>query len=418
METFHAEMTFAVLILIAWGLSEDRRGVPLRMVATGFLVQLGLAVILIRVPWTGSIFRVIEAAVLTLQDATDTGARFVFGYLAGGPPPFAPSGKGSDVILGFRFLPLVLVISALSSLLFHWGVMQRIVGLFARGLERSMGIGGALGLGAAVHVFVGMVESPLLIRPYLAKMGRGELFALMTCGMAGIAGTVMVIYAGLIGPVVPDAFIHILAAGLISTPAALAIAGIMVPFHPLAGAEARLSLEEDSTSSMDALVKGTFDGIGLVVGIGAMLLVMVALVTLVNLGFAVLPNWAGAPITLQRLFAGGFQPLVWLIGVPWDESGTAASLMGTKTVLNEFAAYIDFAHLPPDALSPRSRIIMTYALCGFANFGSVGIMVGGLGGMVPERREEIAGLALKSLVSGTMATMMTGALAGAIWGGG
>ncbi len=284
-----------------------------------------------------------------------------------------------------------------------------------------MGIGGALALGAAVHVFVGMVEAPLLVRPYLARMQRGELFALMTCGMAGVAGTVMVIYAGFLAPLVPDALGHILTASVISTPAGLAIAALMVPFAPPVAAdgaetEGRLVLEDPPVSSIDAIVKGTADGIPVLVGIVATLVVTIAMVALVNTGLGLLPHWGGAALTLQRMFSWLFRPVMWLIGVPWREAGAAAVLMGTKTVLNEFVAYLNFATLPVDAFSPRTRLILTYALCGFANFGSAGIMVGGIGMMIPDRRAEVVQLGMRSIISGTLATCMSGALAGALAG--
>ncbi len=273
-----------------------------------------------------------------------------------------------------------------------------------------MGIDGALALAAAVHIFVGMIEAPLLVRPYLARMQRGELFAMMTCGMAGVAGTVMVIYATVLGPVVPNALGTILAASVISTPAALAVAALMVPFGPGSG-PAALTLRDPPASTMDAVVRGTADGVGPLVGITTNLLVAVALVTLLNTGLAAVPHASGA-LTLQGLFAIPFRPVMWLIGIPWRETGPAAGLMGTKTALNEFAAYLQLAALPADALSQRSRVIMTYALCGFANFGSLGILIGGLRAMVPERRSEIVALGLRSLLSGTIATCLSGAVAG------
>jgi CNT family concentrative nucleoside transporter len=309
-------------------------------------------------------------------------------------------------------MPLVIVISALASLLFYWGILQRITAAFAWLLRRAMGIGGALALGAAVHVFVGMIEAPLLVRPYLLRMQRGELFALMTCGMAGVAGTVMVIYASFLAPVIPDALGNILMASVISTPAGLAVAALMVPFGPGEPDEARLELHHPPVSALDALVRGTMDGIPILVGILAMLLVAVALVALVNMALGLLPHWGDEPITLQSLFALLFRPVMWLIGIPWAQSGVAAALMATKTVLNEFVAYATLGGMAPDALTPRSRLILTYALCGFANFGSLGILIGGLGAMVPERRHEVVALGLRSILSGTLATCMSGALAG------
>jgi concentrative nucleoside transporter, CNT family len=274
-------------------------------------------------------------------------------------------------------------------------------------LQRSMGISGALALGAAVHVYVGMIEAPLLIRPYLARMQRGELFAVMSCGMAGVAGTVMVVYATMLGRVIPDALGNILICSVISTPAALAVAALMVPFGP-GEDSAEISVGERPAGAFDALVQGTRDGVAPLVGIVTVLVVTVALVALVNMALGLLPGG----ITLQGLFAVLFRPVMWLIGVPWAESAQAAALMGTKTALNEFVAYLDLAKLPKGALGPQARLIVTYALCGFANFGSLGILVGGLGAMVPERRREITTLGLRSIVSGTIATCMSGAVAG------
>jgi CNT family concentrative nucleoside transporter len=279
-----------------------------------------------------------------------------------------------------------------------------------------MGIGGPLALGAAVHVFVGMVEAPLLVRPYLLRMQRGELFALMTCGMAGVAGTVMIIYASFLGPFVPNALGHILIASIISTPAGLAVAALMVPFDASDRSGAALVIEDPPHGGLDALVKGTMDGVPILAAIAAVLLVTVALVTLANMALGLLPYWDGTAVSLQRLVALPFRPVMWLVGVPWAETGAASMLMATKTVLNEFVAYLNFSQLPPATFSPRSRMVLTYALCGFANFGSLGIMIGGLGAMVPARRAEIVALGLRTILSGTLATCMSGAVAGALAG--
>jgi len=407
-----APLGIVTLLFLAFLCSENRRCIPWRTVISGLLLQFALALLLLRVPLaTRSVFAVNNAAT-ALQNATQIGTQFVFGYLGGPPLPFVETHPGASFILAFQALPLVLTISALASLLFHWGVLQRVTAAFAWLLRRVMGIGGALALGAAVHVFVGMVEAPLLVRPYLARMQRGELFALMACGMAGVAGTVMVIYASFLSPVVPNALGNILIASVISTPAGLAIAALMVPFGAPDAAEAALVIHDPPVSTLDALVKGTLDGIPILASIVAVLIVAVAGVALVNMAFGLLPLWDDAPVTLQRLFAVPFRPVMWLLGVPWQETGGAATLMATKTVLNEFVAYLNFSTLPPDSFSPRTRIILTYALCGFANFGSLGIMIGGIGAMVPERRHEIVALGLRSILSGTLATCMSGALAG------
>jgi CNT family concentrative nucleoside transporter len=402
----------AAILLFAWVVSEDRFRVAWRVVGVGILLQFGLALLFLKFPPAAAIFLLLNGAVEALQKATEAGTGFVFGYLGGGDLPFVESHPGASFIFAFRALPLVLVISALATLLFYWGVMQLVVQAFAWVLRSTVGVGGPLGLGAAVHIFVGHIEAPLLIRPYLARLARGELFALMSCGMAGIAGTVMVLYASLIGPIIPNALGNILIAAVISTPAALAIAALMVPFRPDPDAAARLALADPPVSAMDAIARGTRDGIVFLANIIAMLVVLVALVSLANSILGLLPDLAGAPITLQRLFAYAFRPVMWLIGIPGSEVAAAATLMGTKTVLNEFIAYVDLAHLPPEALSDRSRLIMTYALCGFANFGSLGILIGGMGAMVPERRAEIVALGWRSLLSGTLATCMSGAVVG------
>jgi concentrative nucleoside transporter, CNT family len=402
----------AVILLLAWGLSEARGRVPWRVVVAGVLLQFGLALLFLKFPPARSAFLLLNRAVLGLQHATETGTGFVFGYLGGGQLPFAETRPGASFIFAFRALPLVLVISALATLLFYWGVLQRIVQAFAWVLRHSIGIGGPLGLGAAVHIFVGHIEAPLLIRPYLLRLARGELFALMSCGMAGIAGTVMVLYAALVGSVIPNALGNILIAAVISTPAALAIAALMVPFQPDPSGSAQLTIDDPPVSAMDAIAKGTRDGIVFLLNIAAMLIVTIALVSLIDAALGLLPDLAGAPVTLQRLFAYTFRPIMWLIGIPGPEIATAATLMGTKTVLNEFVAYVDLAHLPVGALDARSRLMMTYALCGFANFGSLGILIGGMGAMVPERRAEIVALGLRSILSGTLATCMSGAVVG------
>lgn len=403
------------LLALAWALSEDRRAIPWRTVVVGIGLQVLLALLLIGVPAANHILFWLNAAADALHHATTAGTRFVFGYLAGPPLPFAETSPGGSFILAFQALPMVLTISALAALLFHWGILQRVVAGFAWMLRRLMGVGGPLALGAAAHVFVGMVEAPLLIRPYLARLHRGELFALMACGLAGVAGTVMVIYASFLSAIVPNALGNILIASVISTPAAIAVAAILVPFPAASaqGEESHLTQPDAPASAMDALVKGTLDGIPILAAILATLLVTVALVTLVNMGLAQLPAWDGAPVTLQRIFALPFRPVVWLIGVPWAESAAAAELMATKTVLNEFVAYLHFSQAPADAFSPRARMVLTYALCGFANFGSLGILIGGLGMMIPERRREVVALGMRAVLAGTIATCLSGAVAGA-----
>jgi concentrative nucleoside transporter, CNT family len=412
LSVLHGAFGFLAILLVAWLLSEDRRAFPRRIVIAGMILQIALAAVLLKVPVFKSFFLALNETLMALETATQEGTKFVFGFLGGGTPPFEERPAASSFVLAFRALPLILVVSALSALLFHWRVLPFIVRSISTALEKALGVGGAVGLSAAANIFVGMVEAPLVVRPYLRQMSRGELFIVMTCGMAGIAGTVMVLYASILGPVVPDAMGHILSASIISAPAAILIAAVMVPPRgaPTTG---RLTAPQQAVSSMDAVTRGTVDGLALLLNIIALLIVLIALVTLANLALGLLPGWSGAPITLQRLLGYVMAPLVWLAGVPWAEAETAGALMGTKTVLNEFIAYADMAKLPAEALSPRSRLIMTYSLCGFANFGSLGILIGGLATMVPERRDEIVALGLRSIVSGTLATLMIGAVVGA-----
>jgi concentrative nucleoside transporter, CNT family len=412
----HAVLGEVALLALAWLLSEARWSVPWRTVAAGVALQVLLALLLLKFPPAVSVVVLANRAAYAVQRATEAGTGFVFGYLGGGPLPFTETQPGASFILAFNALPMVLVISALASLLFYWGVMQRVTGAFAWLLRRWMGISGALALGAAVHIFVGMVEAPLLVRPYLRRMSRGELFALMSAGMAGVAGTVMVIYANFLTPLLPNALGNILIASVISTPAALAVAALMIPFHHTAGDHEELVIPHPPHGAIDALVKGTEDGVPVLIGIIATLVVTIAMVALLNTALGLFPHWGGAPLTLERIFAWPFMIVMWLIGVPWAEAGTAAALMGTKTVLNEFVAYVNFAKLPMGTFDPHTRLIMSYALCGFANFGSAGIMIGGIGIMIPERRAEIAQLGMRSIISGTLATCMSGAVVGWIGG--
>jgi CNT family concentrative nucleoside transporter len=411
--TLQSAFGFFALIGIAWLLSEDRRAFPWRIVIPGIVLQIVLAALLLKAPPVKSFFFVLNDGLLALEQATQTGTRFVFGYLGGGDQPFQEMPEASSFILAFRALPLILVVSALSSLLFYWGVLPAIVRAISTVLEKAMGVGGAVGLSTAANIFVGMVEAPLFIRPYLRQMSRGELFIVMTCGMAGVAGTVMVLYASILGPVVPDAMGHILSASIISAPAAILVAAVMVPPRgaPTSG---RLLPPQQAASSMDAVTRGTLEGLQLLLNIVALLIVLIALVTLVNFALGTLPDWGGAKVTLQRLLGYVMAPVVWLAGIPWPEAPAAGALMGTKTVLNELIAYLDMARLTEGELSKRSRIIMTYCLCGFANFGSLGILIGGMATMVPERRDEIVALGMRSIVAGTLSTLMVGAAVGAL----
>ena len=400
-----------VLLTLAAALSERRGVIPWRMVIGGLGLQALIAAFMLKAPFLRGIFMALNALVTAMDTATRAGTAFVFGYVGGGPAPFATTEPGAAFILGFQALPLVIVIAALTALLYYWNILPRLVRGLSLVLEKTMGIGGVLGVGAGGCIFLGMVEAPLLIRPYMARMTRSELFAMMATGMSCIAGTMLMLYATVLKAVIPDAVGHILAASVIHAPAALLVAALMIPEtgEPTLGHKLPKS---PASGAMDAVVTGTSDGLKLFWSIVATLLVFVALVKLANILLGALPDVAGTPLTLERMLGVILAPVAWLIGVPWAEATTAGSLLGTKIVLNEFIAFIDMAKLPADALSAHSRLILTYAMCSFANCGSVGILLAGMGSLCPERRTEITALGGRALLAGVMASLMTGTVVG------
>ncbi len=408
---FQSLAGFFLFAALAWCISERRSAFPFRTAAAGMAVQLGLGAALLKFSFFTRVFEWLNRAVLALEESTRAGTAFVFGYIGGGPVPFEVTDQQALFILAFQALPLVLVISALSSVFFYWNILPRIVKAFSWALRKTLRIGGAEGLGVSANIFVGMVESPLLIRPYVENLTRSGLFTVMTSGMATIAGTVLVLYASILEPLISNVAGHILTASIISAPAAIVVSKIIIPeTGSLTSGE--LKAPEQSYGAMDALTRGTLQGIELLLNIAAMIIVLVALVHLVNIILGVFPDVLGGPLTLERILGWIMAPVVWLMGIPWSEAHTAGSLLGTKTVLNEFIAYINMTSLPEGSLGQRSLLIMSYALCGFANPGSLGIMIGGLGAMAPGRRSEIVSLGLKSIIAGTIATCMTGAVVG------
>ena len=405
----------AVFIGIAIVLSERRTIPGWRLLVAGLGLQFLFAFAVFNLSFLQQVLGWINSGVNAVVSATESGTLFIFGYLGGDPLnvdyPFAVSEPGATLILAFRILPLILMFTVLSAILWHYRVLPVIIKGFSLVLRKSMKVGGAVGLSSAANIFIGMVESPALIRPYIAVLTRSELFVVMSCGMATIAGSVMVFYSIILQGTLADPLGHIITASVISAPAAIMLALIMVPETDAASKE-EVELGVEYTSLMDAITKGTYDGVRLMVSVGAMILVLVALVALVNSVFSLIPFPGDDPLTLQRLFGYGFAPLTWLMGIPWSEAQAAGSLMGIKTALNELLAFLALAELPQGSLSEKSTVIITYALCGFANFGSLGIMIAGLSGMCPQRGAEIVELAPKSLISGTLATCMTGAIAG------
>jgi concentrative nucleoside transporter, CNT family len=423
MQNLQSALGVAAIIAIAWIVSENRRAVPWRQVITGLAVTFALALLMLKVPQTQAAFNAINRAVEVIADATRAGTSFVFGYVGGGPLPFDPKSPGGDFILAFQALPVVLVMSVLSSLLFYWRLMPPIVRGFSWALEKTLDIGGAVGLSTAANIFVGQVEAPLFIRPYLPQLSRSEMFVVMTGGMAGIAGTVFVLYATILANAIPNAAGHIAVCSVLGAPAAIFISLIMVPDpkqkHTGAtlgqsGAEGVDKVEQVADSTMDAIVKGTGAGLELLLNITAMLIVFIALVHLANAMLGLLPDVVGAPLTLQRALGWVMAPICWLMGIPWSQAVTAGGLMGIKTILNELVAYLQLAAVPDGALDARSRLIMLYAMCGFANFGSLGIMIAGLATMCPPKRNEVVSLGLKSIMSGTLTTCLLGAIVGVL----
>ena len=417
MQNLQSLLGIFVLLALAWSVSEDRRSVAWKHAAAALLATFVTAVVMLKTPGAARLFGAVNDAVDAIAAATRAGTSFVFGYLGGGPLPFELKAPGAEFVLALQSLPIVLVMSVLTTLLFYWRILPPIVRGFSWLLERTLNVGGAVGLSTAANIFLGMVEAPLFIRPYLASLTRSELFMVMTGGMAGIAGSVLVLYATILGPVVPNAAAHFVIASVLGAPAAILVSQLMVPDRSEKHT-GRPSIEigQIASSTMDAIVKGTAVGLELLLNICAMLIVMVALVHLADSIIGTLPSVGGAPVTLERMLGAAMAPVCWLMGVPWEQAATAGSLMGMKTILNEFIAYIELSKLPPDALDARSRLIMLYALCGFANFGSLGIMIAGLSTLAPERRGDVVSLGLKSIVSGTLATCLIGAMVGVLTG--
>jgi CNT family concentrative nucleoside transporter len=404
----------AVLIGLCWFFSSDRLTVKPMIVVKGLAAQLLIALLLLKVPASQYLFSAINSAVLALTNSTEAGTSFVFGFLGGGALPYEETIVGGSFVLAFRVLPLILVVSVLSGLLLYWRILPLIISGMTRLLQRALGIGGAVGMAISANAFLGMVESPLLIRPYIAKLGRGELFAVMTAGMATIAGTMLALETAVIADVIPNAAGHLLSASLITLPAVVYISHLLVPnTGEVTGGDT--AIKADGNSVVDVLARNTQTGLQIFLNVIAMLVVVVALVHLANSILALLPDFYGAPISLERGLGYLLAPFVWLLGIPWSEAVQAGQLMGMKVVLTEFIAYIEFGSLPVDALNARSDVIMTYALCGFANFISLGIMITGLVVMAPERREEIVSLAMKSLIAGTIATSTTACLIGILY---
>ncbi len=396
----------------AWAISENRRGVKVLLLIKGLFLSIALAVLILKFPPMRTVFQWVGNGVTSLREATISGTSFVFGYLGGGNAPFSIETPHNMFVFAYQALPMIIVVSALSMLLFHWRILPIIVKAFSCFFKVTLGVGGALGVCSSAKMFLGQTEAPLLIRPYLNEMSRGEIFTVMTLGFATTSGSILAIYAAILGNTIPNVLTHMIAASVINIPSAILLSRIIIPYaHETSG---QTVVPYNFSSSMDALSRGTREGLSLFLNIIAMLMVFIALVTLVNIIFGCVPPFDGAPITLQRILGYVMSPVAWLMGIPWEEAGQAGSLLGIKTILNEMYAYKELSNVPAEKLSDHSRVILTYALCGFANISSIGILIGGIGGIVPEKRLEVISLGYKALISGTMASCLSGTIVGII----
>ncbi|HLY77732.1 MAG TPA: nucleoside transporter C-terminal domain-containing protein [Caulobacteraceae bacterium] len=402
---------------ICWALSEKRSAFPWKLAFGAIAVQAALVLLLFGLPAARSALAGAGTVVDGLAGSTQAGVKFVFGFLAGSDgQPYPLTNPGALFVFAFRVLPVILVICALSALLWHWRILKWVIQGFGAVFERVMGLRGPPALATAATVFMGQVEGPIFIRSYLPALSRSELFLLLAVGMSCVSGSTMVAYATILKGVLPNAAAHVLTASVISAPAGVLLARIAVPRDSVAerGADADLGDEAMYDSSIDALIKGIGVGLDLVLKIGATLIVFVAIVAMIDGALGLLAPVGGAPVSLERIFGIALSPLAWCLGVPWKEAQAAGSLLGVKLMLTEFTAFIDLANLAPGAISERTRIIMTYALCGFANIASVGINVAGYSILAPSRQKEVMGMVWKAMLVGFLATCMTASVVGAL----
>ena len=406
---------FVGLVCIAIPFSQNRASINYRHILAAIILQLVLAFALLKIPFIVQIFAYLSEGVTALQAATQEGAQFVFGYLSNSSTsPFETSGTGNAMIFAFQILPLIIVISSLSALLWFWNVLPLIIRAISKIFEKLFNIGGPIGLGATANIIMGQVEAPLLVRPYLSKMSEKELLILMTAGMSTVSGSIMIALVSMLAPQFPDINLiqHLVSASILSIPAAIMYANIMIPSSEVTNFDGN-SVPKVYDSSMDAITRGTRDGLDICLNVGAILIAFIALVSLLNSLLGIFGSWIGiSDLSLQLILGFIFFPIVWLMGVPLSETLASAELLGLKTALNEFVAYGALANIEPGVLSDRSKLITLYALCGFANFSSVGILVSGIGAMAPERKNDLIKVSVKALIGATLASCMTGLVIG------
>ena len=412
---FQIVVGFIGLVCIAIPFSQNRSSINYRHIVAAIFLQITLAFALLKIPFIVQIFAYLSEGVTALQAATQEGAEFVFGYLSNSSTsPFEISGTGNSMIFAFQILPLIIVISSLSALLWFWNVLPLIIRAISKIFEKLFNIGGPIGLGATANIIMGQVEAPLLVRPYLAKMTEKELLILMTAGMSTVSGSIMIALVSMLAPQFPDINLiqHLVSASILSIPAALMYANIMIPSSEVTHFDGN-TVPKVYDSSMDAITRGTRDGLDICLNVGAILIAFIALVSLLNSLLGILGGWMGmSDLSLQLILGYLFFPIVWLMGVPLSETLASAELLGLKTALNEFVAYGALANLETGVLSDRSKLITLYALCGFANFSSVGILVSGISAMAPERKNDLIKVSIKALIGATLASCMTGLVIG------
>ena len=406
---------FVGLVCIAIPFSQNRTSINYRYIFVAIIFQIILAFALLKIPFIVQIFAYLSDGVSSLQAATQEGAEFVFGYLSNSSnSPFEASGAGNSMIFAFQILPLIIVISSLSALLWFWNILPLIIRAVSKVFEKLFNIGGPIGLGATANIIMGQVEAPLLVRPYLSRMSEKELLILMTAGMSTVSGSIMIALVSMLQPQFPDLNLiqHLVSASILSIPAAIMYANIMIPSAEVTNFDGN-SIPKVYDSSMDAITRGTRDGLDICLNVGAILIAFIALVSLLNSILGIAGSWVGiTDLSLQLILGYMFFPIVWLMGIPLSETLASAELLGLKTALNEFVAYGALANIEPGILSERSKLITLYALCGFANFSSVGILVSGISAMAPERKNDLIKVSLKALVGATLASCMTGLVIG------
>ncbi len=423
MDRFIGLLGIVFMFGIAWLVSLNRRNFPWRTVAYGLGLQLAFALIILKTYPGKWVFEKFNFIILTILSCADKGSQFVFGNLINRFLPIGtvgPDGQfvGSDgglvldagtAFFAFKVLPTIIFFSAFMTVLYHYGIMQKVVVLLAKIMAKTMKTSGAESLSASANIFVGQTEAPLVVKPYIGKMTQSELNAVMVGGFATIAGGVMAAYVGLLKDIIPNIAGHLMSASIMSAPAGLALAKVIIPEteEPLTRGIVKLKVEKLDANVIDAAARGATDGLRLALNVGAMLIAFIGLITLINITLGLF--WK--ELSLTWIFGKTLAPLAWLMGIPWQDCAKFGDIMGTQVTANEFVAYLKLHDYAPQ-MSQRAATLGTYAMCGFANFSSVGIQLGGIGGIAPERRSDLAKIAMRALLAGAFSSWCTCCVAG------